>query len=707
MHAPSSRLSSLDGDALRAVVDAAPMAVAIVGPDRTFLGWNAAAEELTGWPADQVIGQRDPTVPADERESTDTVLTEWLADPARGRRSVVRRLRPDGSVMKLALEAVAPVTVDGGRGLVVWFSEATDVDALLVQRNRLSQRLVGATRIEEVLPVLTSAVRDVLGATAAVVLRQCPPALHLHGLRGMGMETEVAEQVELELDTDQPWDQAVAGRIADGTLELDGIEQPASFVPMGPEGEGWVLATCGTRAARASGSVQDLFRAVADEAWAALQRVALVSDLDGKIEILEATNRLAASVGLDLDDALEAVSRQAAEALSCERAGVYLVDAVDGEVSLAHVHATDASPDQLLADDEGLALAEEVVRTGEEVLHQDVTVCEIAEGPWHADAGAVAVMGLPLQIAQRTVGALVVAHTIAHPRGFTSLCQQVGAAVAQQAALAVEHARLFEAERDNVQRLEELDRMKADWMAGITHDLKAPLTGLLGFVETLRRMTGHVSEEQQREYLNVMARQADRLVSLVEDLLLSARLDADEVARRRDLVPVDDLVAEAIEALDPAERAAVQVRGEGIPTPVLGDPSHLKRVVLNLLTNALRHGGQHVTVTLGHDDGQVLLAVEDDGPGVPHDDRERIFDRFVHGDHEGSSGLGLYVARGIVEAHHGSIRVADRDDAEGARFEVRLPRGRPQREHDVGDGQIVDVEDPELDHRRRGEVVAE
>ncbi|MDZ7790062.1 MAG: GAF domain-containing protein [Xanthomonadales bacterium] len=139
------------------------------------------------------------------------------------------------------------------------------------------------------------------------------------------------------------------------------------------------------------------------------------------------------------------------------------------------MHATDASRDQLLADDEGLALAAEVVRTGEEVLHQDVTACEIAEGPWHADAGAVAVMGLPLQVAHRTVGALVVAHTIAQPRGFTSLCQQVGAAVAQQAALAVEHARLFEVERDNVQRLEELDRMKADWMAGVTHDLKAPL----------------------------------------------------------------------------------------------------------------------------------------------------------------------------------------------------------------------------------------
>ena len=686
MHESSDRLSSIGGDVLRTVVDAAPTAVAIVGHDRTFRGWNAAAEELTGWPAARVIGQHDPMVPPDQREATAAVLAEWLADPERGRRTVVRRVRPDGTPMQLALDTVAPVDLDDGPGLVVWFSEATDVDALLVQRNRLSRRLVGATRIEEVVPVLTAAVRDVLGASAAVVLRQCPPALHLHGVRGMGMETEVAEQVELDLDDGRAWDDAVAGRIADGMFELDGRAEQASFVPMGPAGEGWVLATCGTRAARASGHVQDLFRAIADEAWAALQRVALVSDLDGKIEILEATNRLAASVGLDLDAALEAVSSQSADALSCERAGVYLADPGTGEVSLAYVHATDASRDQLLADDEGLALAEEVVRTGEEVLYQDVTACEIAEGPWHADAGAVAVMGLPLHVGHRTVGALVVAHTIAHPRGFTSLCQQVGTAVAQQAALAVEHARLFEVERDNVQRLEELDRMKADWMAGVTHDLKAPLTGLLGFVETLRRMTGRVSEEQQREYLNVMSRQADQLVSLVEDLLLSARVDAEAVARRRELIPVDELVAEAIGSLNPAEREAVRVRDDGISTPVLGDRSHLTRVVLNLLTNALRHGGQHVTVTLGHDDGQVLVAVADDGPGVPPDDRERIFDRFVHGDHEGSSGLGLYVARGIVEAHGGSIRVVDRPGEEsGACFEVRFPRGRAQREQDLAD----------------------
>ena len=684
----------MDDRTLRAVLDAAPVAAVVVGHDHTIRGWNAAAAAITGWSADEVLGGPDPLIPDDRRVRTAEALDRWLTDPDASERVVVPRLRKDGTTFQLCLESIARIELEDGPGLTVWFSEATDLDALVLARNQLSRRLVDATRIDEVVPVLTSAVQDVLMADDAVVLRRCPPGQHLHGVRGLGMQTEAAEQVQLDLGVGDAWDEAADGWLADGTLDIGDGGVPTSFIPMGPEGDGWVLATRGTHAAAAGAHVRDLFQAVADETWAALQRVALVSELDGKIEILEATSRLAGSVGLDLDDALDAVTRQSADALSCERAAVYLVDADSGEVGLAHVHASDAHPDDLLAEDEGLALAREVVRRRAEVLYQDVAACEIAEGPWHADAGSVAVMGLPLLLAGRCVGALVVAHTIAHPRGFTTLCQQVGGAVAQQAALAVEHARLFEAERSNVQRLEELDRMKADWMAGVTHDLKAPVTTLLGFVHTLRRMTGQVTEEQQRHFLEVMSRQADRLVGLVEDLLLSARVEADAAARRRELVHVDELVVEAFETLDPDQRAHVHVDDDGVTAAVVGDRAHLHRVLVNLLTNGFLHGGEDVSVHVGHDDGMVLIAVEDDGPGVPEDQRERIFDRFVHGDHEASSGLGLYVAKGIVEAHDGSITVTGRSDGtSGARFELRFPRARQQREQDLTGDDVPVVED--------------
>lgn len=670
---------------LRAAVDAAPGAVVALDGDGTVLLWNAGAERLTGWPTAEVVGGPDPSVPEDIRGRHDEELRAWVDQPQAAQRRRLRRVRADGTRLDVVVDRVDAIELAVGRGLVMWLSEASDVDTLLARRGRLSHQLVGASRIEDVTPVVTSAIHELLGGTAAVVLRPCPPATHLHGVRAFGLETEVAEELELDLGHDEPWDRAAAGSLAGATLAVDGVATPVTLVPMGPDGEGWVMAVCDAGAAAVGGHGRDLLRAVADATYDALQRVALVTELDGKIEILEATNHIASSVGLDLDDALAAVTRHAAEALSCERAATYLCNPDSGELRLARVHASDTAPDRLLADDDGQALADEVVRTGREVIFQDVSACEFADGPWHADAGSVAVMGLPLRIGRRTIGALVVAHTVAAPRGFTSLCQQVGAAVAQQAALAFEHARMFDNERRDVEHLREVERVKADWMTGLTHDLRGPLTALVGFIETLRGSSDKVSPEQQREFLGVMSARARQLVDLVEDLLLTARIDADVVARRRQLLRVEDLLAHVLAQLGPDERAAVEVVDAGLDATVVGDASHLQRVLLNLLGNARRHGGDRVEVTIDNDGGDVLIGVEDDGPGVAEAERERIFERFHHGEHEASSGLGLYVARGIVEAHDGTLTVTDREgDARGARFEVRLPRGRRQPTAETG-----------------------
>lgn len=676
---------------LRAVLDAAPMAAAIIGADGTVRLWNDAAERLSGWAAADVMGRQDPTVPDEARETHAEELRQWARRPEHARRRRLRRQRPDGTTVFITLDELASVELEDGPALVVWWSEATDVDALLIRRNRLARRLVGANRIEDVLPVVTTAVRGLLGGSAALVLRPCPPAEHLHGLRAFGLETEVAEQLVLRLGEEASWDRAVAGRLAGGTVEVGGDTTTVTFVPMGPDDDGWVMAVLGVDAEHATAHVRDLFHAVADETFDALQRVALITDLDGKIEILEATNHIASSVGLDLDDALAEVTRHAAEALSCERAATYLRDAETGELRLAQVHASDAAPEQLLADDDGQALAAEVVRTGREVLFQDVSACEIADGPWHADAGSVAVMGLPLRVGTRTTGALVVAHTVAHPRGFTSLCQQVGGAVAQQAALAFEHSRLYDNQRRSVEDLRELERVKADWVTGLTHDLRGPLTALVGFIETLRNSSDKVTPDQQREFLGVMSAKARQLVDLVEDLLLSARVDADAVARRRQLLRVDELLDTVLAQLGPDQRSAVSIADAAVDATIVGDSSHLQRVLLNLLGNARQHGGDEVVVTIDNDGGDVVVGVEDDGPGVPEDDRELVFERFQHGGHEASSGLGLYVARGIVEAHDGTLVATDRGAGRsGVRFEVRLPHGRRHRAQDVDDVDVLD-----------------
>ncbi len=652
-------------------LDVAPIGAAIIDADGIIRYWNGRAEELLGWSSADVVGKPDPSIPEASRAKTDLALRRLFENPDEARRIVRDRRRRDGTLVTVALLSASRMDTEDGPALLVWFEEATPHDTALQARNRLSRRLVTAQREQEVLPALAEAVEELLGASTAVVLSPCPSRLHLHGVRGLSVHQEVAEEVELDLDSPAPWTTAMAGELAVGKLVLDGDARHTWFIPMGPSDQGWVLAAQYTDGRAPSLLDVEVASGLADEAWIALQRASLVDELDGKIEILEATNALAANVGIDLDQVVRAVTEQAATALSCERAAIYLVDG-DGVPKLAHVHASDARPATLVEVAEGLTIAASVLEVEENLLYQDASTCPVADGPWHSDAGAVSLLGLPLRIGARTIGALVVAHTQAHPRGFTSLCQQVGAAVARQAAMAVEHARLYANERDTVEQLRELDRLKADWIAGLTHDLRTPLTGLLGFVQTLQRLSGDVDPADQDQYLEVMARQARRLVRLVEDLLITAQIDGGQVARRRDLVVLPEVVTSLVEMLGPQDRPRVDVRVNRLTATVHGDRGHIERVVQNLVDNAIRHGQGAVTVTVDGDGERVVVRVADDGTGVADDMVDKIFDRFAQGSRHGTSGLGLYVARGIARAHGGDLRL-DESYGPGACFELELP----------------------------------
>ncbi len=656
---------------MRAVLRTSPTAAAVVDADGVVRLWNQRATQVTGWPEDVAVGGPDPSVPQEASARAADVLRHLLAHPESAQRSVADRVRPDGSTVSVTLLAMEPLALDNGPGALIWFDEASAGDLELRARNRLASRLVAAQTVDEVLPVLAEALRELLDAEAAVVLAPCPSAVHLHGLHGIGVLGEEAEAVRLDLDDPASASaMASAGQFAVGHLVLRGRRRPTWFVPMGATAAGWVLAVQAASEAAPTLLQREMAAGLADEAWIALQRATLVSDLADKIEILEATNRLASTAGLELGAVLANAAEQAALVLGCERAGIYVFDE-EGALRLAHAHATDARPEALVEQDEGLRLAKRAANAADRVLYQEGDQVPDASGPWHEDAGAVSLMGMPLRVGERTVGALVVAHTTAKPRGFTSLCMQVGDAVAHQAALAVEHARLFEAERDRVGRLKELDRLKADWMAGLTHDLRSPLTGLLGFVQTMQRMADDVEPEQRDAFLGAMERQARRLVRLVEDLLLAAQIEGGEIQARRDLIEMAPVVSGWVATLPEAVRANIDVN-LAPETAVIGDLRHIERVVQNLVDNALTHGGEPVWIDLSRHDDQVVLRVADDGPGIAVADRSRVFERFVHGDAPGSTGLGLFLSLGIAWAHGGDLKIVD-DEHRGACFELTLP----------------------------------
>jgi signal transduction histidine kinase len=227
-----------------------------------------------------------------------------------------------------------------------------------------------------------------------------------------------------------------------------------------------------------------------------------------------------------------------------------------------------------------------------------------------------------------------------------------------------------------------LERSRRELVAWVSHDLRTPLAGLRAMVEALE--DGVVADpETVGRYHRTMRQEADRLAGLVDDLFELSRIQSGALALDLERVRLDELVSDAIAGASIAAAGkGIDLRGEvAQPAPVveLATPE-MTRVVRNLLDNAIRHTppGGTVVINAGIDSSgkSAEVWVQDGCGGIPPDDLDRVFDMAYRGDAartpgDGRAGLGLAVARGLVDAHHGQISVDNRGP--GCRFTVRLP----------------------------------
>ncbi len=225
-----------------------------------------------------------------------------------------------------------------------------------------------------------------------------------------------------------------------------------------------------------------------------------------------------------------------------------------------------------------------------------------------------------------------------------------------------------------------LEDSRRELVAWVSHDLRTPLAGVRAMAEALE--DGVVSDpETMATYYERMRLEADRLATMVDDLFELARIHAGALRLSRQRITLDDLVAEAVASADPlAQAKGVRLRGSTQPgLPVEVDAGELGRALRNLLVNAIRHTpGDGAVEVAGAADGSVAyVTVLDACGGIPEEDVSRVFDTAFRGETartpgpDGGAGLGLAIARGIVEAHAGEIGVANA--GVGCRFEVRLP----------------------------------
>ena len=254
--------------------------------------------------------------------------------------------------------------------------------------------------------------------------------------------------------------------------------------------------------------------------------------------------------------------------------------------------------------------------------------------------------------------------------------QRVLQAFAAAAQTAYEGHRLSE-RAGEARELAAADRQRTALLAGVGHDLRTPLAGIKASVSTLRQTDVDWSDEQRRELLAAIEESTDRLDAIVENLLDASRLEAGALSVQPVPVALDEVIAAALLAV-PGARDAVKVDvPEDLPL-VLADPGLLERVLANLLENAVRHGGGgQVEVTAVAGEESARIKVVDHGPGVPADQRERLFrpfERAAGGTPQGA-GLGLTVARGFTEAMDG-VLIPDRSDGGGLTMRLRLPLAR-------------------------------
>ena len=213
-----------------------------------------------------------------------------------------------------------------------------------------------------------------------------------------------------------------------------------------------------------------------------------------------------------------------------------------------------------------------------------------------------------------------------------------------------------------------------EFVADASHELRTPLTSVLANLELLAEQ---VADEDARAAVASALRSSQRMRRLVADLLLLARADAGRSVPHHPLDLAQVLVEVAAELEPLAERSGHELTvGAHERLLVAGSRDELHRLALNLIENALRHTppGTHVHAALASDGDDVVLCVEDDGPGIPEQLRPRLFERFVRGrgDSGGGSGLGLAIVRAVAVSHGGSVAV-EHSEAGGARFIVRLP----------------------------------
>jgi signal transduction histidine kinase len=404
----------------------------------------------------------------------------------------------------------------------------------------------------------------------------------------------------------------------------------------------------------------------------------LRDELGRRADVLDAVNRCARALSssLDLDRAFAAFIRELQGLVPFSRMAVVLVEQGEAQVfAVAGEGAETVFPRGTVRRIAGSAVAD-VLASGRTLYREDMSEPQYDEEPEFLALGLRCRVLAPLVAGTEPIG--VIALTRREPACFDAGEIELLGVLGRMVGSAVQNIRAFSAEHRTVEELRRLSALRADFVSMVSHELRSPMASLIGSAQTLQGRWRQLEPEQRDSFLELIAHETRRLSALVDDVLDTSRIEAGTFGYSFEDVDLDRLVRDSVEA---AERSQDDVRLTAsvreLPS-IRGDRDRLRQVLANVLENAVKYSpaGSEVHVDAYTTNGRVYVDVSDDGPGVRAEDRELIFEKFgrVSRGREGKpgTGLGLFIARSITEAHGGTLDVTS-GLWSGATFRLSLP----------------------------------
>ncbi len=413
-----------------------------------------------------------------------------------------------------------------------------------------------------------------------------------------------------------------------------------------------------------------------------LSKTGQLKSLEGRGSLLLRLVELSVTLNstLDLDELLQLITATATELLDCEAASILLLDEKNPRLYFAA--ATGSNPAQLAEIPVPIdsSLAGTIFRT-----NQPMILNEVEQDPRHYSLVSDHVkfkinslLGVPMPIKDRTMGVLEAVNKKDHI--FTESDTTILSVIAAHAAIAINNARLLRTTQMALKKVRETNMVKSNFLALASHELRTPLSIIIGYATFLQEGATGKDSDHANQVLNA----ASQMRSLLDQMTNLTLLQSDEMSMRPIRIPIQDILGFAIDEIKyTAARRDLQLihAFQEEPIYVNADPEKTTLALVNLINNAIRFSPEGSELTIGAvDQGtMIMIWVQDQGIGIAVDKLEKVFEEFYQVEppntrHHGGLGIGLTIAKGLIETQGGRVWAESEGESKGTTFKVELPK---------------------------------